>query len=121
MLHFTEGPHRWSGAHRGRAAIENFLREFTNAGLTGEVKALWISGWPWSTQMLVRFNDEAHAPDGERIYENRTVLWVRSRWGKIIEQRDFYEDTRRIPVFDQRLRELGVEPVADGDQLATAA
>lgn len=62
--------------------------------------------------MLVRFDDFATGPDGEGLYENSTVLWVRTRWGKIVEQRDFYEDTGRIDEFEQRLQELGIEPVA---------
>lgn len=50
-------------------------------------------------------------PDGERLYANRTVLVIRSRWGRIVEHEDFYEDTARIESFDSRLRELGIEPV----------
>ena len=113
VLHFTEGEHRWSGVHRGRAAIERFLRDFVNAGIEGEIKALWIGGAPWAMTMVVRFDDAASGPDGEQIYANRTVLWVRTRWGRIVEQRDFYEDTRHLPEFDRRLRELGIEPVAE--------
>jgi ketosteroid isomerase-like protein len=113
VLHFTEGPHRWSGEHRGRAAIERFLRDFVNAGLEGEVAALWVGGPPWALTMVARFDDAARGPDGERIYSNRTMLWVRTRWGRIVEQRDFYEDTRHIAEFDRRLRELGIEPVAE--------
>ena len=52
----------------------------------------------------------ADRPDGERIYANRTVLVAHSRWGKIVEQQDFYEDSGRILMLEERLRELGVEP-----------
>ena len=55
--------------------------------------------------------DQAERPDGERIYANRTVLLARTRWGRIVEQEDFYEDTGRILALEERLRELGVEPV----------
>jgi ketosteroid isomerase-like protein len=119
VLHFTEGPHRWSGTHRGRAEIERFLRDFVGAGIRGEIKALWIAGPPWALELVVRFDDHADAPDGERIYENRTLLWARTRWGKIVEQRDFYEDTARIADFDARLRDLGIDPV--GEPRAAAA
>jgi ketosteroid isomerase-like protein len=120
VLYFTEGPHRWSGEHRGRAAIERFLRDFVNAGLEGEIKALWIGGAPWALTMLARFDDAATGPDGEHLYSNRTVLWVRTRWGRIVEQRDFYEDTRHIPELDRRLRELGIDPVAERRNAAPA-
>jgi hypothetical protein len=40
------------------------------------------------------------------------VIVARTRWGKIVEHDDFYLDTARIVAFDEKLRELGVEPVA---------
>ncbi len=112
VLVFNDGPHRWAGEHRGRPAIERFLREFTRAGINGRIRALWIGGPPWAMTLIVRFDDWAEGPGGERIYANRTLLLARTRWGRIVEQQDFYEDTARITALEQRLQELGVEPVA---------
>jgi ketosteroid isomerase-like protein len=112
VLHFNEGPHRWSGEHRGKAKIDRFLRDFTRAGINGELRALWIGGPPWAMTLVVRFDDWAEGPGGEQLYANRTLLLARTRWGRIVEQQDFYEDTSRILVLEERLRELGVEPVA---------
>jgi ketosteroid isomerase-like protein len=112
VLLFNDGPHRWAGEHRGRARIERFLKDFTAAGIQGEIRALWIGGPPWAMTLIVRFDDSAERPDGERIYANRTVLLARTRWGRIVEQEDFYEDTGRILALEERLRELGVEPAA---------
>lgn len=114
VLHFNPGEHRWAGDHRGRAAIEGFLREFTGARLRGEVRSLWIGGPPWAMTLLVRFDDEASSPEGERIYANSTVLVARTRWGRIVEQWDFYEDTSRIDAFEQRLREHEGRAAAEG-------
>jgi len=61
VLHFNEGPHRWSGEHRGKAAIDRFLRDFTGAGLQGEIRALWIAGPPWALTMVARFDDRGQA------------------------------------------------------------
>ena len=110
VLHFNDGPHRWAGEHRGKAAIERFLRDFTGAGLRGEILSLWIGGPPWALTMAVRFDDHAEAPGGEAIYENRTVLVVRTRWGRIVEQWDFYEDTGRILTLEEHLRDRDVAP-----------
>ena len=110
VLLFNEGPHRWAGEHRGRARIERFLRDFTRAGIQGEIRELWVAGPPWALTLIVRFDDWADRPDGERIYANRTALVARTRWGRIVEQQDFYEDTGRILALEERLRELGVEP-----------
>ena len=110
VLQFNEGEHRWSGEYRGKAAIERFLRSFVAAGLTGEIGELWIAGAPWRMTLVMRFDDEARAPDGERIYSNSTLLLARTRWGKVVFQQDFYADTVRIGELDKRLTELGIPP-----------
>ncbi len=112
VLRFAPGEHRWSGDWVGRPAIERFLQNFVAARLRGEIRRLAVSGPPWALTLWVRFDDHAEAPDGTRIYENRTVLVIRTRWGKIVEHEDFYLDTVRIGAFDRRLTELGVEAVA---------
>ena len=112
VLHFNEGPHRWSGVHRGKPAIERFLRDFVGAGLRGEVRSLWVGGPPWALTLVARFDDRATGPGGEELYANRVVIVARTRWGRIVEHEDFYLDTARIGAFDEKLRQLGVEPVA---------
>ena len=112
VLHFNEGPHRWSGYYRGKPAIERFLREFAGAGLKGEIRELWIAGPPWALTLIARFDDRAVGPNGEEIYANRVVIVARTRWGKIVEHEDFYFDTARIAAFDEKLRALGIGPVA---------
>jgi ketosteroid isomerase-like protein len=112
ILHFNEGPHRWSGQHRGKAAIERFLRDFIGAGLTGEVRRVWIGGPPWALTLVARFDDRATGPRGEELYTNRVVIVARTRWGRIVEHEDFYLDTGSIDALEDKLRALGVEPVA---------
>jgi ketosteroid isomerase-like protein len=106
VLRFAAGESRWSGEHRGRDAIEEFLRNFVEAGLQGEIKGLFVHGPPWALTLITRFDDRAVGPDGEELYRNRTVLVIRTRWGRIVEHEDFYEDTQRIADFEARLREL---------------
>jgi limonene-1,2-epoxide hydrolase len=95
----------------GKAAIDRFLQNFTAAKLQGEIKQLAISGPPWALTMMVRFDDHADGPDGARIYENRTVLVMGTKWGKVVDHEDFYVDTGRILALDGKLTELGVAPV----------
>ncbi len=111
VLRFNDGPHRWAGEHRGKERIDRFLRDFTRAGIKGEIRKLWIAGPPWALTMVVRFDDHADGPDGKEIYANRTVLVVRTRWGKIVEHEDFYEDTGRILALEEKLLGLGVLPL----------
>jgi len=61
--------------------------------------------------MAVRFDDEATA-GGERLYANRVAMVIRTRWGRVVEQQDFYEDSERIPAFERTLRERGIVPVS---------
>jgi ketosteroid isomerase-like protein len=112
VLHFNEGPHRWSGEWVGKAAMDGFLRNFTAAGIQGEIKSIATSGPLWALTMWVRFDDHADAPDGTRIYENHTVLVLRTRWGKVVEQHDYYADTAAIVALDAKLTELGIPAVA---------
>jgi ketosteroid isomerase-like protein len=110
VLCFNDGEHRWAGEHRGKPAIARFLLNFVGAGLQGEITELFFAGPPWRLTLLARFDDHAHTPAGEEIYRNRTVVLVRTRWGRIVRQEDFYEDTERIGALDVRLTELGVPP-----------
>jgi ketosteroid isomerase-like protein len=111
VLHFNNGAHRWAGEHRGRAAIERFLRNYTAAGLQGEIRDVWVSGPPWALKMVASFHDWADGPAGERLYENHVMLEIHTRWGRVTEQWDYYEDTGRILELDRRLNELGVAPM----------
>ncbi len=111
VLVFNDGEHRWAGEHRGRPAIERFLSNFVAAGMQGEIREVFVSGPPWRMTMLARFDDWCDAPDGTRLYSNRTVLLVRARWGRIVRQEDYYEDTARIDALEAALRERGRMPV----------
>jgi ketosteroid isomerase-like protein len=119
VLVFNEGDHRWAGEHRGRAAIERFLQDFTTAGLQGKLSDVMFAGPPWALRMMARFDDRAFGTEGDELYRNRVVLSVQTRFGKIVRHEDFYEDTKRIEVFEQRLRELGVRPAGEPQPVAS--
>ncbi len=116
VLHFHEGDHRWSGDWIGKSGMDRFLQNFTAAKIQGEIRQIAVSGPPWALTLWARFDDHADAPDGTRIYENRTALVLRTRWGKIVEQDDFYADTDRIAALDRKLTELGIAPISEPDQ-----
>lgn len=111
VLHFNVGPHRWSGDWVGKPAFDRFLQNFTAAGIQGEIKSIATSGPLWALTMWVRFDDHADGPDGTRIYDNQTMLVLRTRWGKVVEQHDFYADTAAILAMENTLEELGVPAV----------
>lgn len=111
VLRFHPGEHRWAGDWVGKPAIERFLRNYTGARVQGTIRDIALRGPLRALTMLVRFDDHADGPDGTRLYENRTVLVIRTRWGRIVDHEDFYVDTERIAAFDRQLTALGVAAV----------
>jgi ketosteroid isomerase-like protein len=97
------GQSTWGGEHRGKPAIEAFLRRFLENGLVGEAHDIVVNGPPWRTTVCVLFTVRATDPDGTIVYDNRAVLFARARWGKIFYQEDF-EDTHKIEAFDHYLQ-----------------
>jgi ketosteroid isomerase-like protein len=85
--------------HRGRAEIEAFLRRYTQQGIQMEVEDIVVNGPPWRARAAIRCHDWVSGQDGNDLYNNRAVLWVRTRWGRIVEQED-YEDTERSAAYD---------------------
>lgn len=105
VLHFPAGGHRFAGPWRGKPAIERFLRTFVASRVQGQLREVAISGPPWAMTVWVRFDDHADAEDGTRLYENRAVLVLRTRWGRVVDHEDFFTDTERIAAFDRALAE----------------
>ncbi|WP_143546708.1 nuclear transport factor 2 family protein [Rhodococcus sp. 06-235-1A] len=106
VLRFADGNSRWSGTHRGRPAIEKFFQDFVAAGIKGQITEIYSGGAPWRMTLLARFDDYARTADRTELHSNRTVLLIRTSWGKIISQEDFFEDTTRIDAFEKKLRQL---------------
>jgi ketosteroid isomerase-like protein len=96
------GDHSWGRVYRGPEEIEGFLRRFLDSGLRGEVCDIFVAGPPWATRIAIRFDDWAHDASGTKVYENRAVIVLRTRWGKVVEEH-VYEDTQKAAAFDELL------------------
>ncbi len=96
------GDSSWSGEHRGKPAIEAFLRRFVEVGIVGEAHDILVNGPPWRTKVCVVFSDRAVDGAGATVYENRAVLFGRMVWGRIVYHEDF-EDTEKVEAFDRYL------------------
>jgi hypothetical protein len=69
------------------------------------------SGGPWrSPPSPGRFDDRASGAGRRGDRREPTCLIVRTCWGKIVEQEDFYFETARIVELDQALTRMGIEP-----------
>ena len=108
------GPSSWGGVYRGKEAIAGFLRRFVEDGVVGEAHDILVNGPPWRTTIAVFFTATAQDGDNALVYDNRAILFVRARWGKIFYQEDF-EDTHKSEAFDQYLAATrGAESFAEG-------
>ena len=96
------GTSSWGGEHRGKPAIEAFLRSYLEAGIVGEAYDIVVNGPPWRTTVCMLFVVQASADTGEVLYENRAILFARAVWGKIVYHEDF-EDTHKSVAFDSYL------------------
>ena len=97
------GVSSWGGEHRGKPAIEAFLRRFLEAGIVGRARTTSSStGPPWRTTVCMLFLDRALDAGGNVVYENRAVMFGRVVWGKIVYHEDF-EDTQQVEAFDRYL------------------
>lgn len=99
-------------SHRGRDEIEAFLRRYVGHGIQMSVEDILVDGPPWALRVAVRAHVWAAGPDGRDVYDNRAVLVIETRWGKIRSQED-YEDTERAAAFDRL--------VADGVAVTSGA
>jgi len=100
------GGSSWGGEHRGKPAIEAFLRRFLKEGVMGEAHDIVVNGPPWRTTVCVLFTVRASDGAGNLVYENRAVLFARIVWGKIVYHEDF-ENTHKVEVFDRYLAQRG--------------
>jgi ketosteroid isomerase-like protein len=66
------------------------------------VDDILVNGPPLPMRAAARVHHWAPGPDGQDRYNNRAVLFVSARWGKIRDRED-YEDTVRVAAFDRPL------------------
>ena len=88
--------------------MERFLQRYVAAGIQMEVEDILVNGPPWNLRAAIRVHDWSPGEVGDR-YNNRAVLFVTSRWGKLRTQED-YEDTQRAAAFDALIS--GQSPVS---------
>ncbi len=105
------GQSSWSGVFRGKQEVERWLRRFVAAGLQTYPDEVVIAGLPWKMTVCVRAHDHLDAPDGQRVYENRYVIWGRMSWGRL-KRYEVYEDTHKANQLDGYLAEHRPELIA---------
>jgi ketosteroid isomerase-like protein len=104
------GDSSWGGTFEGKAELEPWLRRFTDVGIQISPDEVVLKGFPWKQTICIRGRDHLDSPDGERVYENRYVIWGHLRWG-LLREYEVYEDTQKSKALDGYLSSIG-EPRA---------
>ena len=100
------GDHSWSGLIKGKRAHKAWLQRFVVSGLQIFADEVVFKGTPLRGTICIRGTDHLDTPDGERVYDNRYVIWAHLRWGKL-RRYEVYEDTAKVTAFDEWLERTG--------------
>lgn len=96
------GKNSWSGQFHGREAHREWLERLVRAGVKTDVDEVVAGGLPWSMTACIRGRSWRDNPAGERVYENRYVIWAKLRWGRV-KAYEVYEDTEKAQALDDYL------------------
>jgi ketosteroid isomerase-like protein len=105
------GDSSWATELEGKEDLRRWLERFADVGLQIYPDEVILQGFPWKQTICIRGTDHLDAPDGQRVYENRYVIWGRISWGKLREY-EVYEDTQKSKALDRYLP--GVDRGAPG-------
>ena len=107
------GTSSWATELEGKQELEQWLQRFVDTGIQIYPDEVVVKGFPWNMTLCVRGTDHLDSPEGERVYENRYVIWGRMSWG-LLREYEVYEDTERAAALDQYLagREQRPAPIS---------
>jgi ketosteroid isomerase-like protein len=120
-VHFRfPGESSWAVDIRGKDELERWLQRFVHVGLQIFPDEVVAKGPPWNTTLTVRGTIHLDTPAGERVYENRYVIWGRISWG-LLREYEVYEDTKRSDALDEYLIAIGELDPAPRPRAVSAA
>ncbi len=115
------GDNSWAGEIEGKEDLQRWLQRFADVGVQIKPDEVVLQGWPWRQTVCVRGVTHFDAPDGERVYENRYVIWGQMSWGKM-RAYEVYEDPEQAKALDRYLESVGkLEPRSSEEQLERPA
>ncbi len=101
------GGSSWAAELQGRDALERWLQRFVESGIQIFAEEVVVKGPPWRMTLCVRGTDHLDDPAGERVYDNRYVIWGHLAWGRLVDY-EVYEDTERAAALDRWLQSHGI-------------
>ncbi len=100
------GDSSWATELEGKDKLEPWLQRFADVGIQIYPDEVILKGFPWNQTICVRGYDFLDSPEGERVYENRYVIWGRISWG-LLREYEVYEDTQKTEKLDRYLASIG--------------
>jgi hypothetical protein len=100
------GDSSWATELQGKKDLEKWLRRFADAGVQIFPDEVVLKGFPWKQTICVRGPVYLDTPEGERVYENRYVIWGHISWG-LLRDYEVYEDTQQSKALDEYLASIG--------------
>ncbi len=100
------GDSSWATELEGKEKLEPWLQRFADVGIQIYPDEVLLKGFPWNQTICVRGHDFLDSPEGERVYENRYVIWGRIAWG-LLREYEVYEDTQKSKELDEYLAGVG--------------
>ena len=93
-------------AHNPKVAGSNPAPAIEKTGVKLYPDEVVIKGFLWNQTICIRGHDFLETPEGERVYENRFVLWGRIAWG-LLREYETYEDTQKLGALEEHLAREG--------------
>ncbi len=100
------GDSSWATELQGKEKLEPWLQRFADAGIQIYPDEVILKGFPWRQTICIRGRDHLDSPQGERVYENRYVIWGHISWG-LLRDYEVYEDTQKAKALDGYLASVG--------------
>jgi hypothetical protein len=100
------GDSSWGTELQGKDELEPWLRRFADVGIQIQPDEVVLKGFPWRQTICIRGTDHLDSPVGERVYENRYVIWGHLSWG-LLRDYEVYEDTQKSKELDEYLARAG--------------
>lgn len=100
------GNSSWATELEGKEELRQWLQRFADVGIQIYPDEVVLKGFPWRQTLCVRGVDHLDTPEGERVYQNRYVIWGHISWGKLRDY-EVYEDTQEAARLDEYLASIG--------------
>jgi ketosteroid isomerase-like protein len=98
------GDNSWSGEFNGKDEHRRWLERLVRVGVKTEPDEVAVSGFPWKMTVAIQGRSWWDNAAGERIYDNRFIIWGHLRWGRLYEY-EVYEDTQKAKALDAYIEE----------------